>query len=138
MNEHRQNSNFRSTLPAENHPVGDHGAGVKMMGSPPAPQPRPMQSAKNQKSNSARKRSEIDEQQRRPAVGIADQPIAPWQAGDDDDRKRDQADGAVDEDGIGRGAPARAGSRNEPEPYRVAADRGGQGLVKECSDHVEA
>ena len=70
--------------------------------------------------------------------GIADQPVAPWQARDDDDRKRDQADGAVDEDRIGRRTPSGTAARDQPQPHRVAADRGRQRLVEEGSDHIEA
>ena len=111
---------------------------MKMMGCPPALQPRPWQPAENQKSEAAGKRGEIDQQQRGAAVGIGDQIVAPWQARDDDDRKRDQADGAVDEDRIGRRAPAGAGARDQPEPHRVAADRGWQRLIEECADHIVA
>ena len=42
-----------------------------------------MQSAENQESAGGGQRGKIDEQQRKPALGIADQPITPWQAGDD-------------------------------------------------------
>ena len=69
---------------------------------------------------------------------IADQAVAPRQARDDDDRERDQADGAVDEDGIGRRAPSGAAARHQPEPHRVAADRGRQRLVEERPDQIEA
>ena len=108
------------------------------MRSPPAPQPGPGQPAKHEKSHAAGERGEIDEQQRRAAVRIADQAIAPRQARDDDDRKRNQADGAIDKDGIGRRPPSGAGARDQPESHRVAADRGWQRLVEERPDHVEA
>ncbi len=109
-----------------------------MMRSPPGLQPGPWQPAENEKSHAARECGEIDEQQCGTAIGIADQMIAPRQAGDDDDRQRNQADGAVDEDGIGRRAPAGAAARHQPEPYRVAADRGWQRLVEEGSDQIVA
>src|ERR1700704_1020137 len=115
MNKYRQHCNGRSMLAAEDDPVRDHRAGVKMMRSPPALQPGPRQPAENEKSHAARERGEIDEQQRRPASGIADKPIAPWQARNDDDRERDQADRAVDEDGIGRRAPPGAAACDQPE-----------------------
>ena len=72
------------------------------------------------------------------SVRIGDQAQAPWQARDDDDRERDQADGAIDENRIGGGAPAGAAARDQPEPHRVAADRGRQRLVEEGPDQVEA
>src|SRR3984957_15204503 len=109
-----------------------------MMRSPPGLQPGPPQPAKNEKSDAARKCGEIDEEQRGTAIRIADQMIAPGQAGDDNDRQRDQADGAVNEDGIGRRAPAGAAARHQPEPYRVAADRGWQRLVEEGADQIIA
>ena len=105
---------------------------------PPALQPGPWQPAENEKSDAARERGEIDQQQRRSSVGIGDQTVAPWQARDDDDRERDQADCAVDEDGIGGRAPAGAAARDQPEPHRVAADRGRQRLVEKRSDQIEA
>src|SRR6266404_8432499 len=114
-------------IAAENQAIRDHRAGVKMMRPPPALQPGPPQPAKNEKSHAARERGEIDEQQRRPAMGIADKVVAPRQARNDDDRKCDQANGAVDEDGVGRRAPTGAAARNQPESYGVAADRGWQG-----------
>jgi hypothetical protein len=61
---------------------------------------------------------------------IADKAIAPRQARDDDDRKRDEANCAVHENGIGRRAPSGAAARDEPESYSVAADRGRQRLVE--------
>src|SRR5665213_2100053 len=121
-------------LPAENHPVGDHRAGMKMMRSPPALQPRPLQPAYDQKSQAARERGEIDQQQRRAAIRVTDQDVAPRQARDDDDGKRNQANGAIDKDRIGRRAPSGAAARDQPEAYGIAADRGGQRLVEERSD----
>ena len=109
-----------------------------MMRSPPVLQPGPGQHAEQEKSGAAGERGEIDQQQRRAAVGIADQVVAPRQARDDDDRKRDQADGAVDENGIGRRAPSGAAARDQPEPHRVAADRGWQRLVEEGADQIVA
>ncbi len=133
-----QRRDHGSVLPGEDHPVRDHGAGVKVVGPPPALQPGPGQPAEHEKSEAAGKCGEIDEQQRRAASRIADQLQAPGQARNDDDRKRDQADGAVDKDGIGRRAPSGAVARDQPEPHRIAADRGGQRLVEEGSNQVEA
>ncbi len=138
VHKYRQHRNRWSALAAEEDPVGDHRAGVKMVRRPPALQPGPAQPAKNEKSHSARERREIDKQQRRPAARITDKAVAPWQACNDDDGKRDQADCAVDEDGIGRCAPSGAAAGDQPESYGVAADRGWQGLVEECSDQIEA
>src|ERR1700741_2916552 len=100
-----------------------------MMCSPPGLQPGPRQPAEDEKSHAARECGEVAEQQRGTPVGIADQMIAPWQAGDDNDRRANQTEGAVDEDGIGRRTPAGAAARHQPEPYRVAADRGWQRLI---------
>ena len=138
MHQQRQHRDFRAVNAAEQHAIGDHRTGVDVVGAPPVLQPRPRQPAEQKKSEAAGKGCEIDEQQRRPAVRIGDQAVAPGQARDDDHRERDQADGAVDEDGIGRGPPAVAAARHQPQPDRVAADRGGQRLVEEGSDHVEA
>ena len=79
-------------------------------------QPGPRQPPENQKSETGRERGKIDEQQRRPTLRITDQVVAPRQARDDDDRKRDQADGAIDEDGIGRRTPSGPAARQQPEP----------------------
>ena len=106
------------------------------MRRPPCPEPGPWQSAEHQKSRAGGQCREIDQQQRRTAVRIADQIIAPGQARDDDDRQRNQADGAIDENRIGRRSPSGAAARDQPEPHRIAADRGGQRLVEEASDHV--
>ena len=108
------------------------------MRCPPALQPGPLQPAENEKSHAACERGEIDQQQGRPAIGIGDKTIAPGQARHDDDRKRDQADGAVDEDRIGRCAPSGAAARDQPEPHSVAADRRRQRLVEERSNQIEA
>ena len=109
-----------------------------MMRRPPVLQPGPRQRAEQEKSRPAGERREVDQQQRRTAVRIADQVVAPRQAGDDDDGERDQADGAVDENRIGRRAPSGAAARHQPQPHGVAADRGRQRLVEEGSDQVEA
>jgi hypothetical protein len=100
-------------------------------------QPGPSQSPEDEKPDAAGERCEVNEQQCGPAIAVADQIVAPGQARDDDDRERDHADGAVDKDRIGRRAPACAGTCDEPEPHRVAADRGWQRLVEEGPDQVE-
>ena len=134
----RQHRDLRTVGRAEQHAVGDDRTGVDVVGAPPVLQPRPLQPAEQQKSEAAAKGCEIDEKQGRPAVRIGDQAVTPGQARDDHHRERDQADGAVDEDRIGRGPPAVAAAGHQPQPDRVAADRGGQRLVEEGSDHVEA
>ena len=69
---------------------------------------------------------------------VGDQVVAPWKARDDDDSKRNQADGAIDEDRVGRCAPAGAGPGNQLQPHRVAADRGLQRLIEEGPDQIVA
>ena len=123
---------------AENHPVGDDRAGVNMMRRPPALQPWPWQAPEYQKSYAGGERRKVDQQQGRAAVRVCNQLIAPGQARHDHDRERNEADRAVDEDRIGRRAPAGAAARHQPQPHRVAADRGGQRLVEERADQVEA
>ena len=49
-----------------------------------------------------------------------------------------EADRAVDEDRVGGRTPSGAGARDQPQPDRVAPDRGRQGLVEERADHVVA
>ena len=87
---------------------------MDVVGTPPVLQPRPRQPAEQKKSEAAGEGREIDEQQCRPAVRIGDQVIAPGEARDNHHRERDQADGAVDEDGIGRGSPAGAAAGHQP------------------------
>ena len=105
------------------HQRFSHGHGSR----PSRRNPRPPASAAKSTNSSADR-----------PLRIGDQAVAPGQARDDHHRERDQADGAVDEDGIGRRPPAGAAARHQPQPDRVAADRGGQCLVEEGSDHVEA
>jgi hypothetical protein len=92
----------------------------------------------NSTRETAGKGCEVDEQKRRPAVGIGNQAIAPGQAGNDNHGKRNQANRTVDEDRIGRCPPPGARPRDEPQPHRVTTDRGRQRLIEEGSDHIEA
>src|SRR6266481_8501031 len=68
---------------------------------------------------------------------IADKVVTPWQASNDDDRKGDQANRAVNEDGIGCRTPSDTAARDQPKSHGIAADRGWQRLVEERPDEIE-
>jgi hypothetical protein len=73
VNSKREDRNFRAGVRVEDYLVGNDGTGVDMLGRPPDFQPSPRQMPEQQKAQSTRQRSEVNDYKRETAITIGDQ-----------------------------------------------------------------